>query len=45
MAMGSEVDEEQDDGKTASGVIEVLFDTGGARTVADRHTVKNWDCK
>ena len=39
MAVGSEVDEEQDYGKIASGVVEVLVDTGGARTMADRHTV------
>ena len=34
------MNEEQDDGKTASGVIEVLIGTGGARTMADRHNVK-----
>ena len=45
MAVGSEVDEEQADGKTASGVIEVLVDTGGARTVADRHTCEKLGLK
>ena len=40
MAVCSEVDEDQDYGKTVSGVIEVLVDTGGARTVADRHTIE-----
>ena len=36
MAMGDEVDGDNDDGKGASGVLEVLVDTGGARTVADK---------
>ena len=40
MAVGREADEEQDDGKTTSGVIEVLVGTGGARTMAYKHTVK-----
>ena len=45
MAVGSEVDEEQDDGMTVSGVIELLVDTRGASTVADRHTCKKLGLK
>ena len=45
MAMGSKVDEEQDNGKTVSGVIKVPVDTAGARTMADRHTVKKLGLK
>ena len=40
IAVGSEVHEEQDGGKVALRVIPVIVDTGGARTVVDRHTVK-----
>ena len=40
MAVGDEVDGNNDDVKGVSGVLGVLVDTGGARTVADKHTIK-----
>ena len=41
MDVGDEVDEENDDGKGALGVLEVLFD----RTVADKHSIERLGLK
>ena len=40
MAVGDEVDGNNDNGKGALGVLEVLVDTGGARMVADKYTIE-----
>ena len=45
MVIGEEVDKENDDGKGALGVLEVLVDTGVVITIADKHTIKRLGLK
>ena len=45
LAVGDEVNGNNDDSKGASGVLEVLVDTGGARAVADKHTIERLGLK